>query len=127
MSIAITALYAGLLGVVLFVLSYRVVQQRRASSISLGHKEDKVLERRIRGHGNFVEYVPMCLILLAALEMQGGPVWLVHGLGLMLLAGRLLHGYAFGFTDFSPLRMPGAALTFTALALLSIANVVMAF
>ena len=84
MSIAITALYAGLLGVVLFVLSYRVVQQRRASSISLGHKEDKVLERRIRGHGNFVEYVPMCLILLAALEMQGGPVWLVHGLGLML-------------------------------------------
>ncbi len=123
MSIAVTALYAGLLGLWFLVLSARVILQRRAASISLGHGTDRTLERRVRGHGNFAEYVPLALVLLALLEMQGAALWMVHALGASLLVARLLHGYALSFTDYSPLRVPGAALTLFVLGLLALANV----
>lgn len=122
MSVAISAFYAGLLGLVLLALSARVILRRRSHSVSLGFKDDPILERRIRGHGNFTEYVPMALILLVLFENQGGATWAVHLVGLMLFSGRLLHGYALGFSEHSPLRVPGIALTLLAIGLLSFFN-----
>lgn len=122
MSIAITAFYASLLGLWFVALSARVILQRRSSSISIGFEGDRRLERRIRAHGNFAEYVPMALILLGALEVQGAPAWMVHATGAMLVAGRLMHGYALSFTDHSPLRVPGVALTLAVIGLLALAN-----
>ncbi len=126
MSITITALYAGLLGLVLLALSARVILHRRAHSVSLGIGDDPILERRIRGHGNFTEYTPMALILLALFESQGGAGWAVHLLGVMLVSGRLMHGYALGFTEHSPLRVPGVALTLLAIGVLSLLNLAFA-
>ncbi len=123
MSIAVTAFYGGILGLWFLFLSARVILQRRAASISLGHGTDRTLERRVRGHGNFAEYVPLALVLLALLEMQSAPVWMLHASGAALLAARLMHGYALSFTDCSPLRVPGAALTLLVLGLLALANV----
>ncbi|NNC55212.1 MAG: hypothetical protein HKO07_05785, partial [Pseudomonadales bacterium] len=57
MLMQITLLYAGLLSILLLVLSYRVVQIRR-QGIALGDGGDLTLQRRIRAHGNFTEYVP---------------------------------------------------------------------
>ena len=50
----------------------------------------------IRAQGNFVEYVPIGLILMAAVEAQGAPALAVHAVGAMLIGGRLMH--AIGFT-----------------------------
>jgi uncharacterized membrane protein YecN with MAPEG domain len=45
----------------------------------------------IRAHGNFAEYVPLTLLLMALCELAGvGALWLHLGGGL-LLAGRILH------------------------------------
>lgn len=91
MSVTIAPLYAGLLGLLLLVLSYRVSGHRRRHGVSLGDGGHKDLQTAIRVQGNFVEYVPTALILLVLLELSGQPFWLVHGLGAALFLGRILH------------------------------------
>ena len=73
--------------------------------------------RVIRGHANFAEYVPLALIMLGVLELSGASPYLLHGLGVALLAGRLLHGYALSFTQqFGFGRFWGTLLTYAVLA-----------
>lgn len=113
----ITMLYAGALALVLLVLSIRVIQARGATKVFIGDGGNELMIRRMRGQANFVEYVPMILILLALLEYRGTAGWLLHALGATLLVARLLHGYAFAFAShFPPGRFAGAVLTQLALA-----------
>lgn len=116
-----TMLYAGALGIVFLILTVRVIQQRGSSGINLGDGGDTALIRRIRAHANFVEYAPLSLVLLGLLETQGlGNLWL-HVLGGALLLGRIMHGYAFSFTDHSPIgRSGGIALTLASLASMAV-------
>ena len=114
--LTITAFYAGLLGLLFFGLSIVVIRRRGTEKVSLGDGGKAVLERAIRAHGNFAEYVPLILILLGIMELNQVAVWRLHLLGGLLLVGRLLHAYCFTFTEsFPPARVGGMALTFTAL------------
>ena len=123
MSIANTAFYAALLAFVLVVLSIRVVGVRRSRRISLGDGNDADLRGRIRAHGNFIEYTPMALLLMAFAEAQGGPYWLIHAMGLALLAGRLAHAVAVSpVQQIMPLRVTGVLLTFAVLVIGAIIN-----
>jgi uncharacterized membrane protein YecN with MAPEG domain len=82
----------------------------------LGDGGDTMMLRRIRGHANFAEYVPLILLMMGLLEIGGQAKWSIHALGGMLLIGRLLHGYAFAFTpSFVFGRSAGIALTFLSL------------
>ncbi len=108
----ITPLYAGLLALLFLVLSWRVIQGRQRG-VSLGDGNDPALLRRIRGHGNFAEYVPLILLMMGFLELGHTSGYLLHGLGIGLVVARLLHGYALSFTDRSRFgRSAGAGLTF---------------
>ena len=108
----ITMLYAGALGLVLLALSARVIQARGATKVYMGDGGNELMLRRMRGQANFVEYVPMALILMGLLEMRGAPAWELHALGATLLVARLLHGYTFAFAKhFPPGRFLGAVLT----------------
>ena len=111
----VTLPYAGLLALWFAILSARVIMSRRSEGVSLGSGESKILERRIRAQGNFAEYVPIALLLIGFLELSQAPVFLLHVLALLLLVGRLLHGYALSFTTHSPLRVPGMVFTLFAL------------
>lgn len=91
MSIEITSLYAGLLALLILLLSYRVVMLRRKFQVGIGSHGEKALARAIRVHGNAVEYIPICLILMVLAETQGAPSWLIHGAGIALVIGRILH------------------------------------
>jgi uncharacterized membrane protein YecN with MAPEG domain len=99
MNLPITTLYAGLLGLLLLALSMAVSRHRMRARVSLGTGNDPQLERAVRAHGNFVEYVPFALILLALAEAQAAPGWLVHALGAALLLGRLLHVWGMSRPD----------------------------
>lgn len=116
--LSVTAIYAGILAILYVLLSNHVAGTRRAEQISLGDGDSKRLQRRSRAHGNFAEYAPFGLLLLALLEAQGAPGWAIHALGLLLLFGRLLHGAAFLRRRMSlPLRVAGMGLTFAAIGL----------
>jgi uncharacterized protein len=116
--LAITGTYAAILTGFFIFLSARVIIYRRGNSVSLGDAGDKVLLSRIRAQGNFSEYAPLGVLLLAVAEMQGeGALWL-HLCGMLLLVGRLMHGLNFTFQlGLMPMRVGGMVLTFTALAL----------
>ena len=112
----ITSLYAGLLGLLLLLLSARTSLLRRATGTVLGFGEDRRLLRAIRAQANFVEYAPMALLLLLLLEARDVPPGLLHLLGGAVLGGRLLH--ALGISPEPEkliLRQLGMVLTFGAL------------
>ena len=118
----LTPLYAGLLTLFYVALSFRVIGRRRAQKISLGDGNDADMERRIRVHGNFAEYVPLTLILMALIELQDKPDLVVHAIGLLIIAGRLLHVIGVSATIF-PARVFGMVLTFAALITGALANI----
>ncbi len=123
----VTLLYAGLLGLQLLVLSWRVVSLRRRLRIGLGDGGNADLQRAVRVHGNFLEYTPIALLLIALLELNGlEPVWL-HAAGVALLVFRSLH--AFGLarsTGTSFGRFAGTLGTWVLLAALAVTALVRA-
>jgi uncharacterized membrane protein YecN with MAPEG domain len=118
-------MYAGLLGLLLLILAFRVVAVRRATSIGLGDGGNALLLSRIRIHGHFAEYVPLALILMLILEVNGASPALLHGLGIALVAGRLAHaqGLTVG-TGANAGRLLGNVLTWGVILVAAVKNVV---
>ncbi len=111
----VTPLYAGLLALWFLLLSAVVIRRRR-TGISLGDGADPAMQRLIRGHANFAEYVPLALLMMAILESSRTSFYVLHALGLALLVGRILHGYALSFTRrWTFGRTWGTVLTFIVL------------
>lgn len=112
----VTAVYAALLGLLFVSLSSRVIRSRRSARIPLGSGDDVRLQRAMRVHGNFAEYVPLALILSLLAELGGTSAWLLHGVGLSLLTGRVVHAYGVSQADENyRFRVLGVALTFAAI------------
>jgi len=108
--------YAALLALVFVGLSALVIRQRGRAKVAIGSGGDALLERAMRVHANFAEYVPFAVLLLALMELLGAPAALLHGLGLLLLVGRLSHAY--GVSQESEnfrFRVSGMMATFTTL------------
>ena len=68
----VTPLYTAAAALVFAVLSFRTLIMRQRRQIGVGHGDDLKLERAIRAHGNFSEYVPLTLLVVFLLEYQGG-------------------------------------------------------
>jgi uncharacterized membrane protein YecN with MAPEG domain len=105
-------------------LSFDVISFRRKNKVSLGGGGVDELERAIRAHGNFAEYVPLGLFLIGALELNEAPLELVAPLGILLIAGRYFHAKGINqpppeFTN----RVRGMKLTFAALGMSAVANI----
>ncbi|MFC3691768.1 MAPEG family protein [Chenggangzhangella methanolivorans] len=88
---ATTAVFAALLALVYAGLSFWVVAGRFSSDVLHGDGGNQTLLKRIRSHGNFIEYVPLTLILIGLLEASGAGGGLVTTLLVVLLVARILH------------------------------------
>jgi uncharacterized membrane protein YecN with MAPEG domain len=91
---AAALLYIGLSGLLLFLVSLRVTLLRRKHRVALGSGGNADLERACRAQANFVEYTPIFLLVLAGLAFAREPVFTIHALGLLFLAGRIVHAWA---------------------------------
>lgn len=112
MSVAITLLYAGLLSLIFIALTVRVVQLRGKRQVGIGDGGHQDLALAIRVHANFVEYVPLLLVLIGFLEASGAPAWAVHAMGVVLVVCRLAHAQGLsGSEGTSPGRAVGAGGT----------------
>ena len=87
------ALWAGLLVTLLLVLSVLVTRQRRRHHVEVGDGGVPALAQAIRAFGNAAEHVPAALAGLAILAVAGAPPLLIHPVGFVLFAGRVLHGF----------------------------------
>lgn len=117
----ISGFYIALHGILLVVLSGLVIFDRARYKVMFGEGHRPELKRAIRIQANFVEYVPLALIALVALELnQVSTLWL-HGLGATLLAGRLLHAVGLGLSESTTVaRFLGTVLTYGVILLSSL-------
>ena len=126
-NIPLTSLFASLFTIFYLFLSFRIGYLRGSPVMKLIFKMDKKvpaikLDRNVRAHGNFSEYVPLFLILLYIFESVG----LVSFNYLLIIClvfsyGRVAHAICFAFYDYNPfLRISGMVSTYLGLALLSI-------
>ncbi len=127
MLLTATPIYAAVAAFILIYLSLRVIRTRRMEKVALGDGGNAALLRASRAQANFAEYVPMALLLMGFAELQGAPLWAVHGLGLVLLAGRLVHAYGVSQAQENfRFRVRGMQLTFFVLAAAAILILVQA-
>lgn len=122
---AVTPLYAALCGILLIMLSLRVIRYRHARKVSLGDGGDESLRQAIRAQGNFTEYAPLALLLLFLLELsRQAPHWALHLLGAALFLGRVAH--AWGILASRPHAKPhpgrpvGMVLTFAVITVTAV-------
>jgi uncharacterized membrane protein YecN with MAPEG domain len=85
----ITALYAGLLGLVSMVIAFKAGRLRGKKNIPLGDGGDRELLLAMRRQSNFVEYVPLALILIGLLELNHVQPIALHTLGAALVVARV--------------------------------------
>ena len=121
----VTAFFAGILAFIFIGLSFHVIRLRQELRIAIGDGGNAALARRVRTHGNFAEYVPFALLLMAIDEINGTSEWLLVLMGLALVAGRLSHAYSLLVTEAKNyedvrFRAAGILTTFGVIALLAL-------
>ncbi len=97
-NVAITGLYAGILGLFVIPLSAHVILNRYRAKIGLFDGGDPQLGKAIRIHGNFTEHVPLALILMVLAELGGAEPEIMHTMGMILVGARLFHVYGLGIS-----------------------------
>jgi uncharacterized protein len=119
MPLPITSLTAALAAILLLILSFMVSAGRGKAKVNIGDGGDEMLIRRIRAQGNFVEYVPMALILIGLNETAGANATLLWVLSAALLAGRISFAHGIN-TGMMATRAGGMMLTYLVLLIASI-------
>jgi len=119
----ITSIISAALTIIFVKLSLAVIALRRKNKVGLGSGGHEDLERAIRAQGNFAEYAPFGILLIACLELNGAPWWLVLLPGIALVIGRLIHAKGMNTPppNFS-LRVMGMKFTFGTLITLAVLN-----
>lgn len=118
----ITALYAALLGIFLVVLGLLVVRTRIRERVAIGDAGNPAMLAAIRVHANAVENIPIALLLMFLLEVNGGEAWWLHALGEALVIGRLMHAFGlFQKKNVNRWRQVGMVITWLVILALSFA------
>lgn len=93
MQFPITLLFSGIFAIFALVLSFRAGSYRGKAGVSIlyGEPVNEELAVRVRRHQNFLEYVPIVLILMATIELNGGSTTLLYFVGGLLVVSRIAH------------------------------------
>ena len=126
-SLPLTSIFASLFTLFYLFLSFRIGYLRGSPVMKLIFKMDEEvpaskLDRNVRAHGNFSEYVPIFLVLLMILEISGNASFNYLLLICSIFAyGRLAHAICFAFYDHNPfLRISGMLCTYLSLGVFAI-------
>ena len=119
----ITSIYASLSALLIVRLTLSVIKIRRKNRISVGDGGNEELQLAIRTHANAVEYIPIALLLLLMLELNGAPKILIHLLGATLITGRIIHAIGIPAKNLKK-RVLGMQITIFLLIGLAILNIV---
>ena len=117
----ISAIYASLSALLIVWLSLHVIKIRHAERVNIGDGGCARLSLAVSAQSNAVEYIPIALLLLFALEMNSAHAALVHGFGIALLLGRTLHARAM-LTENLGLRVRGMQITIWTIIGLALGN-----
>lgn len=112
MTLAITALYAAILTAMMVALTQLVIFARAKTKVDLGDGGSTSVLEAMRRQANFVENVPMALLLMALAEAGGAGVAVLNVAGITLVLARLMHPFGIRVgSPTHPLRLAGALAT----------------
>ena len=95
MQLPITLFYAGIFAIFALLLSFMAGSARGKSGVSIlfGDPVDMKLAEKVRRHQNFLEYVPIFLIVFAALEINGVSSLFLYIVGDLMIVSRIFHAF----------------------------------
>ncbi len=114
MQLPITLFYAAILTIFALVLSFGAGSFRGKTGLSVlfGEPPNMELAEKVRRHQNFLEYVPMLLIVMGAIELNGGSTTFLHVVGALLIVLRVAHAVGLKHDNMGhPGRLVGAGGT----------------
>jgi len=117
----VVAIYASIYTLIIFGLSLKVIKNRGKYRVSVGDGGVEELQIAMATQSNAVEYLPIALLLLLLLELNGAGAWLIHLFGVLLIAGRYYH-YKGMFGKRLRQRVLGMKITLYTLLALTVAN-----
>ncbi|MBE7218699.1 MAG: MAPEG family protein [Caulobacteraceae bacterium] len=88
---SITAFFAALFALIYAGLSVWVIAGRVGKNTLFGDGGDDAMLRRVRSHANFIEYVPLALVVIGLYEADGGSPTLTRVFLVLLLVARIMH------------------------------------
>jgi uncharacterized membrane protein YecN with MAPEG domain len=123
--IPVTLFTAGILGLLSVLLSVLVTVARARTKVMIGdgaadEKASARLLPAIRAHGNFIEYVPLALILLGAIEVSGATRLTCEIFAALLIIARFSHAVGMHRPAPNPMRAAGALVTWAVMLGLSL-------
>lgn len=93
-------------------LAIRVIRLRASKRVIHHDGGDEMLQRRMRAQANFIENVPLTLIVIAAIELTGrGAAWLAI-VGAVFMLARLAHAFGMDLGRANAARAGGMLVTF---------------
>ena len=120
----ITLLYAAILGLLSVLLANQVLYVRLRG----GEEEKWRPNATERAQANFVENVPLALIILFIFEYSSSSNVLIHILGILLVLFRLLHAWGMSKNEGANYpRLIGAQGTFLLISVMSFASIILYF
>lgn len=87
----ITGVYIAIFAIVQAVMVVWIAKTRMAEKVSLGSGDSSLLEVRSRVYGNFIEVVPVAVLLMLIAELGGAPHWIIHWMGGLMILSRVFH------------------------------------
>jgi len=127
MNIFLTPIFISILSLFYLFLAMRIGYMRGSPVMKLFFKMDKEispekLNRNVRAHGNFSEYVPLYFLLLLVSELTEASSYdYMLVASLIFTYGRIAHAVCFAFFDYNPfLRISGMLSTYVGIVMLCI-------
>ena len=107
-------MYASIFAIFALILSFGAGSARGKSGVSIlfGAPENMPLAEKVRRHQNFLEYVPIFLIVFGAVELNGGSSMFLFVVGDLLIITRIAHAIGIKHDNMGHIgRLIGAAGT----------------
>ncbi len=117
----ITALYAALLTVLMIYLAFQVIRQRRKHQVAYADGGVEALQIARSAQSNALDYIPITVILMLLVELNGAPAILIHTAGVLFIMARVLHAYSILQQKLRS-RVRGMQLTLFVMVVLIVAN-----
>lgn len=114
MQLPITLLYASIFAIFALVLSFSAGSYRGKAGVSIlfGQPNNMELAVRVRRHQNFLEYLPMFLLVFAGLEAAGVSSMFLYIVGDLMIVVRVAHAIGLKHDNMGHIgRLIGAAGT----------------
>lgn len=116
-----SVIYASVCAFTIVWLSLHVIKIRHRERINIGDGGNEQLTVSMAAQSNAIEYIPITLLLLFALEFNGAPLVIVHAFGITLIASRIIHARAM-LTENLVTRVRGMQITIWTIIGLALTN-----